>query len=155
MVIGFALLNWFETQDPREQGGEAHRPADEEDAVLEALREGARLAVQDERAGQDEAQHPHGEDRDWDRKREEQRMLDVQRHPEEEPSPQDRRADRVDAERSDRDRDRGEHEDERRRRGDEQLEDPLPPLPLDRAAGARARRRPDPHHCRPERGVEQ
>ena len=62
---------------------------------------------------------------------------------------------RVDADRRGRDRQRQDEQDERRRRGDDQLERPLPALPLDRAARAEQRRRPDPVDRRAERRIEE
>ena len=54
-----------------------------------------------------------------------------------------------------RDGQREEDGDERRRRADQQLERALPALPLDRAARAEERRRPDAHQARAERDVEE
>ena len=42
-----------------------------------------------------------------------------------------------------------------RRRADDGLERPVPTLPLQRRAGRDARRRPDAHHARPERRVQE
>ena len=82
-------------------------------------------------------------------------MREVERHAEEEAAPGERRDDGVDPDRRGRDRERQEDGDERRRRPDHQLERPLPALPLDRAAGAEQRRRPDPHQPRAEGDVEE
>ncbi len=98
-----------------EQRERDEHSGDRPDRVLERLRERARGAVENERRGEHEPEHADRENGGRDRDREQQRVLDVQRHPEQEPSPEQRRGDRVDADAGDRDRDRGEHEDQRAR----------------------------------------
>ena len=74
---------------------------------------------------------------------------------EDEPAPGEGRPHRVEADRRRRDRHRQDDEDERRRHADHILERPLPALPLDQAARAEERRRPDAHHPGAERRVEE
>ena len=80
---------------------------------------------------------------------------DLERQVEDQPAPEQRRGQRVEADRGRRDRQRQHDPDERRRHRDRVLERPLPALPLDRAAGAEERRRPDAHHPGADRDEEE
>ena len=82
-------------------------------------------------------------------------LLELERDPEHEPAPEQRRHERVDPDRRGRDRDREQHGPERRRRRHEQLEHAERALPLDRVGGVDGRHRPDPHHGRTDRGEQQ
>ena len=82
-------------------------------------------------------------------------MDEVEREAEDDPAPEQRGGDRVEADRGGCDGHRQDDLDQARRHADHVLERPLPALPLNEAAGAEEHRRPDAHHPGAERRVQQ
>ena len=142
--------------DPaREQRQRDEQAGHEPDRELEQVRECVGVPVEHEGGGENEAEQSEPEDGGRQCDEERDRMGHVERHVEEQPAPEQRRGQRVQADRRGRDRQGHDDEQERRRHGDRVLEHSLPPLPLDRTAGAEQRRRPDPHHPGAKRDVEE
>src|SRR5438105_8365714 len=142
--------------DPaREERERDEEAADEPDRVLERVPERPGGAVADDGHREQEPEEADRDDRRRHREAEEERMHHPQVDPEEEAAPEERRGHAVDPDRRHRDGDRKQDEREVRRRGDDRLERPFPALALDRRARGHARRRPDAHHARAERGVEE